>query len=674
MAVGIECPVCEAEFFVKKVGENIGIRCPECKRKFRFSENVRIDFSASKSGPRSKPANITATDNRLAAIDPFPSDAAPIANNTAAAAESETAVESTPDSPASKAAIPEVRDRISRKNRRNAILSTAVISISLLAIGILSTLLTLQLTRPAAGKPVAELTIPEDSNAPNSVSALDDRAMIPGVSMIDEGGLPESNDKNETNASESNNLVLVNDEPEEKPAPKRTEDLPERKLEYFSERKLSEVWNSIRPRLLSLEVRTQQGLTPAVGTVIDPRGWALTSHHLAGTSPRVTVTASARDLTDFYQRSDANDSTDDSLLTDDARDVVRSNAKRDITLLTVNDRFVLSLGEITFSRRSNTVAGQFLIQAAPPSPNNPYGVEEIEVLSRQSYDELENDARYLADRLSLNDRTLDWIVTVKKANPAPGTPLLDKHGAISAINVFSTKSYAYFLLTDTVADLVRASGGTQGSKKPIAKSDLLSESHSMLLPSEQMNRHGTACSEFGWIATDRDQFNSLQQFARRFHQVKLFCDKNWDNDSEQKSIAKLRRQMEHFHRSMSQVFNQPLTNYQDSADQMTAIVMKELKRPKLSSNKAYLPFLGSVQSAGIDTPDMDSLFLSVGDQEAIVRVPFGDGGGEMLPGTRWMFLFERDQKLETSRYKSAGRKAFSATHGRLLMAIGPLPK
>ena len=40
MAVGIECPVCEAVFQVKQVGRKVGIRCPKCDRKYRFSKEI----------------------------------------------------------------------------------------------------------------------------------------------------------------------------------------------------------------------------------------------------------------------------------------------------------------------------------------------------------------------------------------------------------------------------------------------------------------------------------------------------------------------------------------------------------------------------------------------------------------------------------------------------------
>ena len=82
MSVGIECPVCEAVFLVKEVGEKTGIRCPECKRKFRYS----VEFLTSKK-PATEAISKTKASRSKASKHPamVSLESDPVADNTHAA-------------------------------------------------------------------------------------------------------------------------------------------------------------------------------------------------------------------------------------------------------------------------------------------------------------------------------------------------------------------------------------------------------------------------------------------------------------------------------------------------------------------------------------------------------------------------------------------------------------
>ena len=64
------------------------------------------------------------------------------------------------------------------------------------------------------------------------------------------------------------------------------DDLPQRKFEFLQTREMQKVWQRIRPRLISLDVRTDLGTSPSVGTIVDSRGWALTCLLYTSPSPR----------------------------------------------------------------------------------------------------------------------------------------------------------------------------------------------------------------------------------------------------------------------------------------------------------------------------------------------------------------------------------------------------
>ena len=271
------------------------------------------------------------------------------------------------------------------------------------------------------------------------------------------------------------------------------------------------------------------------------------------------------------------------LLTDVSKGIASAQPKRDQTLLALNTRFVVALDKFEFAPRTKIVAGMFLVQAAPPSPTNPYGFEELEVFGRQEFEELETEALNKAKALGIDDPLATWVVTSKKADPAVGTPAFTRTGQMVGTFAFSTKQFAYFVLTDQASNLIAQaaqSGAEKGKLQQVdADADLISPNHDMARTSELLNRAGVACEAFGWIATDAKQYTQLQKFSRRFSTIAKYIQDNQDDASDSITLSILSDQTKRWQRSLSTSIRDSFKLDPEKINKLNAIAMDKLNAP-----------------------------------------------------------------------------------------------
>ena len=692
MAVGIECPVCEAVFLVKQVNTKTGIRCPECNRKFRFSKEVLAKQSAEQLASKTKSADKTATAKRSSTADAATEEPpekrarfktkskrkAPASANSVAtedqspepvAGSSSEKIDLSPNASSSLSLI-QMRKKLKQRQQVKTTIATVVIlSIAIVVLGVL-------LYRQLYLLPPPEQQASETSSVSNP-----DKPDLLKPDVSEQGPWLDNFENPADEITEPDDL----DDVEVELPRVLADDLPKREFEFLRKPELRAVWQRIRPRLVSLKVRTDLGAMPSVGVIVDSRGWVLTSNQLVSKWPDVSVTAAARDVDAYYdhvdaQKQAANDGAagaSQTLLTDVSKGIVSSQPNRDQALIAINTRFVVSLDKFEFAPR--VVAGSFLVQVAPPSPTNPYGFEEVEVFQRQEFDELETEARTKAEALGIVDPLANWIVCSKKADPVVGTPVVTRTGQLAGTYVFSTKQFAYFLMTNQTVNLIAqaAESGTAGGppQQVSPVTELLSEKHPMARSCEAMNRSGAACEAFGWIPTDTDQYKQLQQFSRRFSIVVKFIQEQQDNPSESVSLSILSDQVSRWEKSISPIILKSNIAAPEKIDQLNAIAIDKLNVRRPNTANTYVPFVGEVYSAGLDSDGLDSVLIMIGEGQAIVKVPFSRATRRMRPGSKWLVFYKRPSLLDRSKLSlSSGEPISLFEDGKVLLFLGPIQK
>ena len=561
-----------------------------------------------------------------------------------------------------------IHARVKEKARRQTIYTTITVAVLSIATVILGVVIYRQLNQPAdqtAGQTVpADTAKPTADNAASSPTLLD----LQPEDSLDNLDDPEPEEPDE------------DDQPIEQPRVLAA-DLPEREFEYLKKKEMRSVWQRIRPRLVSLAIRTDLGAEQTVGTIIDSRGWALTSNQLVSKWPDVTATASARNIDAYYADVDARKQSADSpsvqpLLTDVSKGIASAQPKRDQALLALNTRFVLSLDKFEFA--DIVVAGSYLVQVAPPSPTNPYGFEEVKVLGRQEFDELETEARDKATALGIDDSLTDWVVTTKKASPALGTPVFTRTGEMVGTFAFSTKQFAYFVPSDRTPGLIAQAAQSGADKGVLTQVDvateLLSPSHQMARPSELLNRAGVACEAFNWIPDDADQYKQLQKFSRRFVTVAKFIQDNQNDESDSVSLSILSDQIKRWQRSLSRNIRDSLKQAPEKIRYLNAIAIDKLSARRPNTANTYIPFVAEIYSRQRDENDRDWLLMSIDEELAIVKVPFSQSG-RMRPGSQWLCFYRRPSRSKSKTVQlQSGQYSLLFEDGNILRALGPIEK
>ena len=712
MAVGIECPVCEAVFQVKQVGRNVGIRCPKCDRKYRFSKEIlatqqpadkttaaKVSSKRSEDSPapekvktkkRSAGVKTSAKKKSAGQSKTPPAESTPGSRRSAkATSKSDVAINQLSSKVAQKHLSGEIefeqkappkmsliQARKNAKTRRQTFRAITTIVILSLTTAILGTILYRQIYSP----PVAQAANKTDSSTENASinSDLFDPSLLPQqLAGLEDEPLVEFDDTEQ------------DDEPDEYEQPIElprvlADELPKREFEYFENEELRSVWKRIRPRLVSLDVRTDLGVVPSVGIIVDSRGWALTSNQLVSKWPDVSATASARDIDAYYDYVDAQKQTDDTstsstLLTDVSKGIASAQANRDQALIALNTRFVVALDKFEYASRNIIVPGMYLAQVAPPSPTNPYGTEEVKVHLRQEFEELETAARNKAKTLGIDDPSASWLVTTKKGSPAIGTPVVTRAGKLAATYVFSTKQFAYFLMADQTKQLIAqagASGAENGKLKLVnAGIELLSEDHTMARPSQFMNLAGIACEGFKWIPEDADQYRQLQKFSRHFSLVTEFIRDHQDDPSESVSLSILSDQVKRWEQSLKPSIRDSNKVNPEKIKQLNMMALKKLMARKPSNANTYIPFVAEVYSTGLDASNQDSILLAIGEDQAIVKVAYANQRRPIRPGTQWLCFYKRPRWTDRVQVElPSGQAVPFFANGNISKVIGPIIK
>ena len=716
MSVGIECPVCEAIFKVKQVSKKTRLRCPECKRKFRYSEEIQTQKKSSnlaKKKVAEKPISvpkptvddddITASQTPAKKLDrskkkskwktvatdaprlqtPKPAEGSSPALAAAAGVSSVALDQSSTgnlpdklelgqDGQPTLSAIQIRKRNKARRQTRNAIIVTVTLSI---ATAILGFVLYRQLNLP-------------DQLTEQNISAKSDTPTTESNNLEPTPWNWDSLDKSSSGWS-----ITEPEEPDEEEKPVElprvlAADLPKREFEYLEPRELRSLWQRIRPRLISFTIRTDLGDKQSVGTIVDSRGWTLTSNQLVSKWPDVSATAAARNIDAYYNDVDArkqdaeqaNDSTaGQKLLFDISKGIASAQPKRDQALLALNRRFVIALDKFEFASRNSIVAGMYLIQVAPPSPTNPYGFEEVKVHGRQEFEELEAEALDKAKALGIDDPLTTWVVTSKQADPLVGTPVFARTGKMVGTFAFSTKQFAYFVSAERATDLL-AQAAESGAEKGVlqqvdATTELLSSSHPMARPSELLNRAGVACEAFGWMASDTDQYKQLQKFSRRFSTVGKYIQDNQDDASDSVSLSILSDQIKRWQRSLSKSIRDTLKLAPKKIDRLNAIALDKLAVRSPNTANTYIPFVAEIYSRGRDENGQDSVLVLIGDDLTVVKIPYSRQIEDMRPGSQWLCFYKRPSRLSSRMIQlNSGKTVPIYGGGKILTVLGPIEK
>ena len=633
MELYVECPICEQQFAAIEKSEDSVIICPSCSRSFPISPEVSIQRPLTKSTRLPIPDHNARISDQVVA----PASSAQLSEFDSpenSGSTTATIDHTTQSQPSEEFVQPEkhlLESQIRRRGKRRLLATLTTFGILTIVIGILATLLVIQLQK---GNRVAATE--SETATPESLDSQMDTAdaKLPPEVAADQL-VTSGNENTAAVAPETNNDQTF-----------QLSNFPPQEFEFLKKKTTRECWESIQQNTVSLIVHDATGTHEATGTIVDSRGWILTSYSSIASASRIEVTASAKSISDL---------PDDTLLTDDVRGIIASDAEHDLALLTINRRFVVSLAPASPIQRVNIVQDEHLIQCCPPSESQPYSGTETEIVARETLDNLDPSAQSEIEKRKLDsDTDLDWFVTSSQTMPPPGTPILKEDGTFSAMHVFSHDNFGYAIPVDRVQSLIdsadeddikpiRSLGGTTGTDQMVSVAD----NHPMRERSVRLNKLGEECSGFDWIPKTEEQYKTLQQFARGFTQALIYIEANNEKDELADQVGNIINQTEQW----SQLLTEAMSDLQRE-DLIALRKMNEFAKIAIKQENEFVPFYGRVHSIIIEAKRTLLLF---DDNKTGVSVRFESN---MQLESEWLFFVQtstsrrpvvhtvRDQKIE----------------------------
>ena len=571
MKYQLECPVCEQRFTIGSESSGKKVKCPGCSRSFKLPASKTVE-----TPPPAQPTAPMPLAKPLAAPLPM---AKPIAPTPAAAEDQpEPTVNPTGIRTGKPSAVAMAAAKQKRRKRKMIRGIATILGLAII-VGILSGFLVMRLQKQANQDTNVE-PVSQNPNQAGSASGpdLSESATKPGSPPA-----ASKQDKQET------------PKPEKKI---RHEDLAPQKFVFHESKQVSECWDLVRPHLVTLTVHNALGTHQAIGTIVDSRGWILTSYRAIKGASKIEVASGYKTIDQFYEPRK---------LTDSVRGIVTTDPAQDLAVLSVNRRFIESFANIAITEKNFVVEGEYMLQCGPPTPANVYPCYESKIAISGKFDDLNKTSKAVASSKQLTSAKLPWLVCADHQKALPGAPLIRIDGTLEAIRVFSVDDQAHYVPIHLLKPLL-ASANDQPQPLSVLRdpSDAENESskiavgvdHPIRKSSIQLNRLTGLCEQFDWIATDKSQYDQLQKFSRHFVKALKYIQEN--KESEPELTAELQVQIKQIEKSIAAGLNK--------SDPASVKTMNEFAAADLKKPNKTVPFYGRVieleVSVGNDVLDL----------------------------------------------------------------------
>ena len=212
----------------------------------------------------------------------------------------------------------------------------------------------------------------------------------------------------------------------------------------------------VKPYMMLLEIESPTGTTYATGTIVDSRGYLLTSLAAATGATKITV-SSARSRSQIKN-----------VVTPPVSDTVRgviavSNAQQ-WALLEINRRFVLNAADIRLLEIDRIVSRQPLLRMVAPRSSKDYAVSEMRVDQRRRSSKLAAGQKELLN-IADGDADVNWIISPRSPYDQLGAALVSPEGKLMAVLVNFDQNSSYYINTSAIGKLLK---GNNFSKKPLS--------------------------------------------------------------------------------------------------------------------------------------------------------------------------------------------------------------
>ena len=295
---------------------------------------------------------------------------------------------------------------------------------------------------------------------------------------------------------------------------------------------VDDAWFLLQPYLVELHAESPSGPSFATGTIIDSRGWVLTSYSAVQGAATIHVRSARKNKDDTSER-----------IVDTVRGYIAVDESLDLAILSVNRRLVDTFEDLTIATEDNLFASQYVVQCQSPSLVFPQQAVESRVLSRGKFSTL---AELDSERLERQNvaTEVEWIHHQQNSPLVSGAILMGDTGNMIGMNtgfrtgrehhiiaVPSTEIAKFTATAETDAEKIQdlpiggaadpsiallSAGGTSAPDNDGSQTQDSPPEGSLLGPVQRLNRFGNECELFGWKSQNEIDDKSFRNFVKAY--------------------------------------------------------------------------------------------------------------------------------------------------------------
>ncbi len=423
---------------------------------------------------------------------------------------------------------------------------------------------------------------------------------------------------------------------------------------------LNDCWFKVRPFLVEIQAETPLGSQFATGTIVDSRGWILTSYRAVAGAKQIDIRQARKSIPD---------ETGTEPLVDQVRGFIAADLEHDLVLLSINPRFVVAFNDLPIADVDKLVGSQYLIQCMPPTESYPWSMVESRIVRRIQLAEMDSHAAEKMVRLGFHDENLRWIQHQQLSPLRIGAPLFNDQSQLVAMNTSGVDEIKQDILAVPATFILELKqlGRTELQPLPVPQFDIdsktlsneqqetdaiVDESSEMPVAhsgsslrelSETINRLGSDCQLFGWWPTTVSETKILGEFAvvlvAAQHQIVAVND---DPD-----VETLRLQVTDWTGKMTESLSAGTARGRDAHFEFNR---RLATNPMLSlaGNRMFIGF-AFVEFSAMESPKMaidqggeqDSIVFEFNGSERRVISNLSSNWPPLPPDSHWLIIGER---------------------------------
>ncbi len=234
------------------------------------------------------------------------------------------------------------------------------------------------------------------------------------------------------------------------------------KFAYLSPSVAKDQAAQLKPYMMLLEIESPAGTTYATGTIVDSRGYLLTSLPAVAGATKIKV-SSARSSSQIKNQTAPP-------MSDNVANVVALSNAQQWVLLEVNRRFVLNAADIRIPVTDRIVSKQPLLRVVAPRFSGDHAVSEFRVDRRRPSSALtvqQKELLRVSESVESSDITEDvnWLIGACSDYDQRGAALVSTKGALVGMLVNFDQEFAYYITTTAVGNLLQ---GNNFDKQPLS--------------------------------------------------------------------------------------------------------------------------------------------------------------------------------------------------------------